>query len=117
MTERLVDIIAAPEIMSNIIKLDETEKMEKSKPMALDSVSEALDSPFGVDEVKQVMEVVTLVSQSGLEIIGLIAAIKALLGGDNNSDQKTKKVEVRETHTQKLIIIIDENTDIEKLEL
>jgi hypothetical protein len=116
-SEKIVDIVASPEVMLKIVALAKELGVEVSAPMAVDSSSDALDAPLGVDELRQVLEVVTLIATTGTAIVGLLAAIKNLLGRSEAENKREPQVIVVETISRRKIGVVRADTQIEDLNL
>ena len=117
MAEKIIDIVASPKLMSKIVILAEKHGIETSVPMAVESTSDALDAPLGVDELRQVLEVVTLIANTGITVVSFLAAIKVLLNTSEEEDGRDPKVRVVETKTQREIGTVVAETDIEDLNI
>jgi hypothetical protein len=96
-----IDIIGDPAVIKKIIELAKSEKLTVSEPMAAGSISDALDAPFGVDEIRAVADIVTIVMSAGVSVVGFLAAVKALLAKSETATGAEPVVAVRHTKTQK----------------
>src|SRR4051812_21933046 len=103
MTEKVFDIIATPKLMPEIVALAKEHGIEASAPMTVDSSSDALDAPLGVDEMRQVLEVVTLIASTGTTMVGFLVAVKALLKTSEEEDGRQPKASVVEFMTRRKI--------------
>lgn len=117
MDEKFIDIRATPKLMPHIVALAEEYGLEASEPMAVDSTSDALDAPLGVDEIRQVLEVVTLVATTGTSMVGFVAALKALLKSFEEDDGSEPQAALAETRSQKEIATVTADSDISNLDL
>lgn len=117
MTEKIFDLQATPKLMPRILSLAEEHGLTASLPMAKDSSSDALDAPLGVDEVRQVMEVITLIASTGTTVVGFLAALKLLIGQSEEDDGKEPKVEVLATESQKKLGTVTADCDTEKIKV
>lgn len=117
MSEKIFDVEAEPTIMAEVIVLAKEHGIEASTPMAKDSTSDALDAPLGVDEVRQVMELVTMIATTGGSVVGFLAAVKALLGKSESTEKPEPEIIVIDTRTRKVIKNINAETDLENLEV
>jgi hypothetical protein len=112
---QVIDIVGDPAIIARVVELAEAEGHRASQPMSTQSVSDALDAPIGVEEVRQVCEVVTVMMGTGTSVVGFLAAVKMLLGKSETKSGEKPKVTVKRTKDQSLIGEIDSGTDIATL--
>lgn len=110
-----IDLIGDPEIIARIAELARNEGHVASEPMASESITDALDSPFGAEEVKHVCDVVTVIMHTGTSVAGFLAAVRALLHRSESSHGQESSVEVRETAGQKPIGTIRSGSDLPPL--
>lgn len=73
-------------ILGETLVIEQVEQLEKDNELVAigerhvyDAVSNALDSPIGAQEIKDVLEIVKLGFETGASFIAFIAAIKHLL--------------------------------------
>lgn len=90
------------------ISLDSIANLEGGEPTPLDSEVDALDSPLGVEEVRQVLEVVTVMATSAGAISELAAKLIDLVR------KHRKPVEVKDTAGRSVITV---TVETEKPEL
>ncbi|MEO0666728.1 MAG: hypothetical protein AAFZ99_02320 [Pseudomonadota bacterium] len=117
MSKKIFDIQATPNLMPEIIELAKQHNLTAAEPMALDSSSDALDAPLGVDEVRQVLEVVTLMATTGTTVVGFLAAVKALMAKSEEEDGSEPKAKVVDTATQRHLGDISAETDVRNLQV
>ncbi|HEX8645188.1 MAG TPA: hypothetical protein VF702_14860 [Allosphingosinicella sp.] len=117
MAEKVFDIIATSKLMPDIVELAEKYGIEASAPMAVDSSSDALDAPLGVDELRQVLEVVTLIASTGTTVVGFLAAVKALMQRSEEDNGREPQARVVETMTRREIGSVTASSDIEQLDI
>ena len=117
MAEKIFDIQATPKMMAEIEQLARQHGLTPSRPIALDSSSDALDAPLGVDEARQVLEVITLIASTGTTVVGFLAALKALLGKSEEEDGSIPTATVVDTETQKRLGAVTSETDVSRIEL
>lgn len=94
------DLQGDSETIAQIVALAAEHGLEASAPMSLNSVSDALDSPLGADEIRQLCDVITVVATTGTSVFGFFAAVKTLLGKSDSSKGKSGEVVVKLTVDQ-----------------
>ena len=72
-------IEGSKEIIEEVHKLNAIEGVQVSKPVASDRAADPLDSPIGADEIKQLVEIVTAVAESGTAITLFLGALRNIL--------------------------------------
>ena len=112
-----IDIVAEPAVIAKIVHLATSSGFTASKPMPIDSISDALDAPFGVDEVRQVCEAVTLMAGAGVSIVGFLASVRSLLPKIETDSGAEPVVVVKRTKGQRKIGRITKDTDLSKLDV
>jgi hypothetical protein len=117
MSAQAIDVVGEPAVIAKIVQLATSSGFTSSKPMPTDSISDALDAPFGVDEIRQVCETVTLVASTGVSVVGFLAAIKSLLSTSETDSGAEPAVEVKHTNGQRKIGKITKHTDLSTLEV
>jgi hypothetical protein len=117
MTEKIFDIIATPKLMPEIVALAIDHGIEVSAPMAVDSSSDALDAPLGVDALRQVLEVVTLIASTGTTVVGFLAALKMLMKKSEEEDGREPKASIVETVTQRRIGTVTAHANLHKISI
>jgi hypothetical protein len=108
-------MVGEPAIIAKIVELAASSGFTCSKPMPVDSISDALDAPFGLDELKQVCETVTLIAGAGVSVVGFFAAVKNLLARSESDSGAEPTVEVKHTKGQRKIGKITKHTDVSTL--
>jgi hypothetical protein len=117
MTEEALDLIGDPAIIAKIVTLAQSQGLLTSKPMPTESISDAFDAPFGMDELKQVCEVITVVANTGTSAVAFLAAVKLLLSKSETRSGTEPMVAVRKTKGQRKIGTINESTNISDLKV
>jgi hypothetical protein len=112
MTVAAIDIIGDPAVIAKIAELARSEGLAVSEPMLTDSVSDALDAPFGVEEVRQVCEVITVMATTSTTVVGFLAAVKSLLKRSETSTGQPPTVEVKRTSGQETLARVDGDSDL-----
>jgi hypothetical protein len=92
-----IDLIGDPAVIAKIVVLAKSQGFSVSEPMPVNSISDALDAPFGLDEFRQIAETVTVMSSAGVSFVGFLAAVKSLLGKSETSTGGEPSVEAKHT--------------------
>ncbi|WHU01733.1 MULTISPECIES: hypothetical protein [unclassified Sphingomonas] len=115
MNSQTIDVIGDPALIAAIAALARQEGHAASEPMLTESISDALDAPFGVDEIRQVCEVVTIMMGAGTSVVGFLAAVKALLKRSEPKGGGETAVIVNDTQSQARITRLTPDTDISQI--
>lgn len=116
MKELIIDIVATPKLMAEILALAKALDIEASTPLPIDSSSDALDAPLGVDGVREVLEIVTLIVSTGTTVVEFLNAVKALMKRTED-DGREPRADIIENSTQRKIGTVTAETNIEKLRI
>ena len=111
-----LDIVGDAETIAQIAKLAHEHGLRTSVPRAMDSVSDALDSPIGPDEIRAACEVITVIATTGTTVVGFFAAVKALLKSSGDG-KDSKSVDVMETKSQARLGMVTGDSDLAQLGL
>jgi hypothetical protein len=117
MDQDAIDIIGEPAVIAKIVEAAKSNGFACSQPMPTESISDALDAPFGVDEIRQVCEAVTLISGAGVSVVGFLATVKKLLSTVETDSGVEPAVEIKRTKNQRKIGRLTKHTDISKLRM
>lgn len=117
MSKEELDLIGDPVIIAKIATLAQSQGHLTSKPMPTESISDAFDAPLGMEEVKQVCEVITVVLSTGMSAVTFFSTVKALLHKSETQSGAEPVVEVRKTKGQKKIGKISKKTEISELKV
>jgi hypothetical protein len=79
MSEAFVSVISTPALIDAIKKTDFPPDIEAGNPASLGSLSDALDSPFGSEEVRQVLQLLELALKDGTAALLFVNALIDLL--------------------------------------
>ena len=112
MTQDAIDVVGEPTIIAKIIELAKSSGFTPSKPMPTELISDPLDAPFGLDEIRQVCETVTLIAGTGVSVVGFLGAVKNLLSKSETPSGAEPMVEIKHTRGQRKIGKIAKNTDL-----
>ena len=112
-----IDIIGDPEIIAEAVSLAQAHGLDVSEPMSTESISDALDGPFGAEEIRQLCETITVIISTGTAIITFLTALKKLLKRAEDPRGPKRQVSVKKTKTQADIGTLDAETDLSSLEI
>jgi hypothetical protein len=112
MQTETLDFIGDPAVIAKVAALAKSEGLLVSEPMQTESISDALDAPFGAEEIRQVCEVITVVMGAGVSVTRLLIEIKKLLPQIETTNGKAATVEARRTSDQKIISKVSAETDL-----
>jgi len=70
-----ITIEGKTELVSRIYELSQELEVEKSEPIQRDSLVEPLDSPLGADEVREIVEILTVMFNFGSAFLGFTAVL------------------------------------------
>lgn len=57
----------------------ENNDIEKTEPVQKDSLADPLDAPLGADEIKGIIEIITLIFKGGTTVLGFWTVLKPIL--------------------------------------
>ncbi|MBK9743710.1 MAG: hypothetical protein IPO94_12450 [Saprospiraceae bacterium] len=105
-----ISIEGESSIIEELNQLIESKDIQKSSPVQKESLADPLDSPIGADEVKSIIEVITLILEFGTGIITFGLTVKKTL-----AEYPGKKLVLRNPNSGKKIGEITENTSEEEI--
>ncbi|HEV2803596.1 MAG TPA: hypothetical protein VGW57_01575 [Chthoniobacterales bacterium] len=79
MPEAILAVEGGSGLMKELCALAEQHGIETSKPVSKTSPADALDSPIGGEEIRQALELATLVFKSGAAAVAFFTALKPFL--------------------------------------
>ena len=85
--------------------------------MPTDSISDALDAPFGVDEIRPVREIVTVITGTRNSLTGFLASIRNLLSVSETDSGADPAVDLIQTKGQRKIGVVMKDTDLSTLKM
>lgn len=79
MNQLAISIEGSQNIIDELNKSIVSNEIEKSEPVQKDSLADPLDAPLGADEIKGIIEIITLIFKGGTALMGFWAALKPIL--------------------------------------
>ena len=79
MTEKLISFEGSPEIINELSEAAMAAGLEHTQPITTESLADPLDSPIGGEELKHIVEVLTVAFKMGTAGVGFFAALKNIL--------------------------------------
>jgi hypothetical protein len=117
MNDNAIDLVGDPAVVAKVVELAIAKGLSVSKPMPTESIGEALDAPFGVDEGIQVAQVVTVIVSSGMiGVVEFLEDIKSLLGRTEPTIGSEPVLEVRPTRNRQKVLRVSRETDVSSLD-
>ncbi len=101
MSEAFVSVISTPALIGAIKETNFPPDIEAGNPASLGSLTDALDSPFGSEEARQVLQLVELVFKDGTAALLFVNALIDLL-----KKTDTSAAELKDSKTGSLITIV-----------
>lgn len=109
MTKQYVTISAPEDIIKRIAAAEALDGVDVGSPRAADALTDAVDSPLGPEEIKVILQVVSVGFSTASAALVFFERLKKFLA-DSNPKQPAP-VEVKEGKTRRPIAKIDRNTD------
>ena len=111
------------ELIRDIERLEDP-NLEAGVALPMSRTADVLDSPFGVEEIRQIAEVITVLAGAGTGVVALASRIREFFSKQQNAsgkgnltnppDVESARVVVRDPKTCEIIAVID---DVETLDL
>lgn len=79
MDQKLISLEASHEIMEKLTEAAANAGLEHSKPVGTESLADPLDAPIGGEELKNIVEIVTLMFKAGAAAVTFFGAIRTVL--------------------------------------
>jgi hypothetical protein len=102
-------VIGPEELIRSLSSMETSGEFSVSEPRPVDSLVDAVDAVLGPDDIKQLLEFVTVVLKFGTETFAFIAALKVLLASVHTASKL--EVKILDARTNKEILVVNENTD------
>jgi hypothetical protein len=77
--QKLIAIEASHEFMEKLTAAAADAGLEHSKPVGTESLADPLDAPIGGEELKNIVEIVTVLFKAGAAAVTFFGAIKSVL--------------------------------------
>jgi hypothetical protein len=105
-------LIGVESLMGAIAKEIHLEEATISEPQPLDAMADMVDSPLGPEEIKMLLEFVTVALTLGTATMNLIVSLKKLIAKSEVSD--SGRIVIVSAKTNEEIISITKHTDPEQ---
>lgn len=79
MDEKLISIEASHEIIEKLAEAAANAGLEHSKPVVTESLADPLDAPIGGEELKNIVEIVTVMFKAGAAAVTFFGALRTVL--------------------------------------
>lgn len=107
MTELRVSLVASPTVVSELREAVKKQDIAFSEPVASESPADALDSPIGAEELKQLTEVVIVVFKAGTASLVFAKALLDVLKA------RREAVVLKNPKTGAEVGRLDQNTNLQ----
>jgi hypothetical protein len=110
MSETFVSLVGAEDLINEIERL-QIEGTEIGRSRSADALVDATDAPLGPEEIKQLLQIITVAFSTGTAALTFFAKLRSML----QNKAATATVQVNDGLSGRAISVIDGATDVQEL--
>ncbi len=113
MARHFVTLLADEDLMAQIVQIEKMDGVEIGTNRPSEGLTDAVDSPLGPEEIKAMLQLVTVAFTTASAAVVFLEKVKKLIGGPKPKD--SRKIRVKHGKSGANLGTIDSNTDVKAL--